>query len=90
MIHARTDYNRFQDPEGKIGEDEPVILFRAQDKHFIGILRDYLRRLNDDPDVEYHMKLAISEHLVRAQNWQRGHRIKTPDMPEDCLLEVKF
>jgi hypothetical protein len=31
MIHARADYNRIQDPEGKIGEDEPVFLLRAKD-----------------------------------------------------------
>ena len=31
MIHAREDYNRIQDPENKIGEDEPVFLIRAKD-----------------------------------------------------------
>lgn len=31
MKHAREDYNRIQDPEGKIPEDEPVFLIRAQD-----------------------------------------------------------
>ena len=31
MIHAREDYNRIQDPAGKIGEDEPVFLLRAKD-----------------------------------------------------------
>lgn len=25
MKHARQDYNRIQDPDGKIGEDEPVM-----------------------------------------------------------------
>lgn len=31
MIHAREDYNRIQDPAGKIPEDEPVFIIRAQD-----------------------------------------------------------
>ena len=31
MFHARKDYNRIQDPENKIPEDEPVFLLRAQD-----------------------------------------------------------
>lgn len=31
MIHARDDYNRIQDPAGKIPADEPVFLLRAQD-----------------------------------------------------------
>ena len=33
MLHAREDYQRIQDPDDKIGEDEPVMLFRAQDRH---------------------------------------------------------
>lgn len=32
MLHARPDYNRFQDPLNLIPEDEPVFLLRAQDK----------------------------------------------------------
>ena len=29
MKHARDDYNRIQDPAGKIPEDEPVFLLRG-------------------------------------------------------------
>lgn len=32
MKHSRDDYNRIQDPAGKIPEDEPVFLLRAQDE----------------------------------------------------------
>lgn len=32
MKHARADYNRIQDPAGKIPENEPVFLLRAQDE----------------------------------------------------------
>lgn len=32
MKHAREDYNRIQDPDNKIPEDEPVFLLRAQDQ----------------------------------------------------------
>lgn len=32
MQHAREDYNRIQDPEEKIPEEEPVFLIRAQDQ----------------------------------------------------------
>ena len=31
MRHARTDYERFQDPERLIPDDEPVFLIRGQD-----------------------------------------------------------
>jgi len=32
MKHARKDYDRIQDPENKIPENEPVLLLRAQDE----------------------------------------------------------
>jgi len=32
MKHARADYDRIQDPAGKIPADEPVFLLRAQDE----------------------------------------------------------
>jgi hypothetical protein len=31
MRHARSDYNRIQDPAGLIPDDEPVFLIRAKD-----------------------------------------------------------
>lgn len=31
MKHARPDYDRIQDPDGLIPEDEPVFLIRGQD-----------------------------------------------------------
>ena len=34
MKHARADYDRIQDPAGKIPDDEPVFLIRGQD--FVG------------------------------------------------------
>lgn len=33
MKHARPDYDRIQDPDGKIPQDEPVFLLRAQDRY---------------------------------------------------------
>ena len=41
MLHARDDYNRFQDPLNKIPEDEPVFLLRAQDKLAWHIVKIY-------------------------------------------------
>jgi hypothetical protein len=39
MKHARPDYDRIQDPAGRIPADEPVLLFRAQDKHAAAVAR---------------------------------------------------
>lgn len=90
MIHAREDYNRFQDPalddptllgEGcvPIGKDEPVILFRASDENFIPILQEYRNRTWDTarPIAD-----KINEHIDRARRWQAEHGTKTPDLPK--------
>ena len=39
MLHARKDYNRIQDPENRIPEDEPVFLLRAQDQVAADVVR---------------------------------------------------
>lgn len=62
MIHARPDYQRIQDPSGKIPEDEPVFLLRAQDQtaaatvrywaglQSVGLLRNMAKQHADDMD----------------------------------------
>ena len=77
MKHARADYDRIQDPAGLIPADEPVMLFRAQDKHFDRVLRFYRDILSldrGDPKII----AAIDEHLIRADAWPVKKR---PDMP---------
>jgi hypothetical protein len=81
MLHAREDYQRFQDPECKIGADEPVMLFRAQDKHFYAVLANYRDLLAADPDAKPDIRKAVLEHMRRALVWQREHGCKTPDLP---------
>ena len=54
MIHAREDYQRIQDPEGKIGEDEPVFMVRAKDKL--------------TPSVMRHLGYAPTTHWRRPQD----------------------
>jgi len=39
MLHARKDYERIQDPDNKIPEDEPVFLLRAQDQVAAEVVR---------------------------------------------------
>ena len=76
MKHAREDYNRIQDPAGLIPDDEPVMLFRAQDKHFDRVLRFYRDIViadNGDPKIAE----AIDKHLVLAGAWPKK---KAPDL----------
>lgn len=49
MKHARKDYDRFQDPANKIPEDEPVMLFRAQDQYAVDALLGYVAAIYADP-----------------------------------------
>lgn len=80
MKHARKDYDRIQDPEGKIPENEPVFLIRGQDLAAPETLRAYA--------MEAHRKgasqLIIDATLRQAremEQWQREVARKTPDMP---------
>ncbi len=89
MIHARSDYSRFQDPalkkpellgEGStpIADDEPVFLLRAQDKHAAAAVRYYAMLLVEDPDVDPEMAVVCLRWSNRMRGWFPQ---KSPDMP---------
>lgn len=76
MIHARDDYNRIQDPAGRIPDNEPVMLFRAQDKHFDRVLRfyrDIVAADQGDPRIIE----AVNKHLELSAAWPVK---KAPDL----------
>lgn len=79
MIHARSDYNRIQDPSGKIGADEPVFLIRAQDKSAPATLRFWA-----DENHRNGGDLALSElaeaHADAMEDWQNAHLSKPADL----------
>lgn len=75
MIHAREDYNRIQDPDGKIPEDEPVFLIRAQDTIGWKIVEEYvkLRRrehFRDEKEID-EMSRAILDHANKMREWPK-------------------
>lgn len=81
MKHARSDYDRIQDPSGLIPEDEPVFLLRAQDVVAPKILDTYaalVEMRGGDPEV---VRLT-REHAERMREWQREHGYKMPDLPK--------
>jgi len=91
MIHARTDYDRIQDPAVmmpelltpghlSIGIDEPVFLFRAKDKFFQRVLMAYAAMLEADPAVDRQMVQLTIDQMVRADEWQKKNGSKTPDL----------
>lgn len=78
MIHARADCNRFQDPENKIGKDEPVMLFRANDIHFISVLKFYEREL--DMSNNFEVADSVGNHIDLAIKWREKNGCKQPDL----------
>lgn len=78
MKHARPDYDRIQDPSGKIPADEPVFLLRGQDYAAGDTVRRwaYLSDLNGaDPKI---IELARS-HAAEMDAWAAEHG-KVPDL----------
>lgn len=68
MIHARADYNRIQDPEGKIPEDEPVFLMRAQDENAAEVVR-FWAHLNDKKGGDPKLTAWAMAHADLMDKW---------------------
>lgn len=82
MRHARKDYDRIQDPDNKIGEDEPVFLIRGQDISAPEVLRfwaDENIRNGGDPVAT---KLT-EEWADEMERWQLENHCKPADMPKE-------
>lgn len=85
MIHARTDYDRIQDPAGLIPADEPVFLIRGKDQCGPAAVRAWAAEANvrgADPK----MIAAALEHAFRMQQWQWDRGSQVPDMPADAFV----
>lgn len=95
MIHARDDYNRFQDPaldnpsllapgSSPIAADEPVFLLRAHDRHFVSMLEHYARLVDNDENVSLGdsavFHTLLFRHAELAKAWQSAHGCKSPDL----------
>lgn len=76
MKHAREDYNRIQDPARLIPADEPVQLWRGQDKYAARLCRiyaDWVEADGGDPEV-----VRLSRLQADAMDAWRTH--KSPDI----------
>lgn len=79
MLHARPDYNRIQDPEGKIAVDEPVFLIRAQDRSGPATLRFWAEE-NTRNGGDMQLSELAEEHANRMEDWQQQHLTKPADL----------
>ena len=77
MLHARDDYQRIQDPAGKIPEDEPVFLVRAQDRTAPNTVQ-YWAGLNEAVSPE--LAARAYQQVRRMLEWQQTHGCKAADL----------
>ena len=77
MKHARSDYDRIQDPAGLIADDEPVFLIRAKDIVSAGAVRDWANRA-ESVGASPEIVAAAREHAARMDAWRPK---QVPDMP---------
>jgi hypothetical protein len=80
MKHARDDYNRIQDPAGKIPEDEPVFLLRGQDRHAPEVVAYWASLVLRDGGDRTISDMAMAQSRLMRE-WQSEHGRKSPDLP---------
>jgi hypothetical protein len=70
-------YGRVTLERGDIGEDEPVVVFRAQDKLVPFLLRFYRQLCMDHGSPERHLG-GIEAAREQVETWQRDHYTQVP------------
>lgn len=84
MKHARSDYDRIQDPEGLIPENEPVFLLRGKDilsPAFVDMYAEmYAAQYPGDDDAK-EVAARLKKHAQKMRAWQRDVEGQTPTVP---------
>lgn len=70
MKHALEKYNRIQDPEHLIPEDEPVFLLRAQDISAAATVA-YWAMLNDALGGDPQRSILARKHAAKMAAWHK-------------------
>jgi len=84
MLHARADYNRIQDPENKIPQNEPVFLLRGKDKFAPELLLRWAHKLRlsgGQPEVAR----LVEDHAQKMMEWQKINECHIPDMTQEQM-----
>jgi len=82
MKHAREDYDRIQDPSGKIPADEPVFLLRAQDYIAPATLRFWANANRKNPQADMRIIIMVEQWANEMEKWQHEHGAKYADLPK--------
>lgn len=86
MLHARPDYQRIQDPEGRIPVDEPVFLLRAKDISAAGAVRCWASLAKGAGAADDIVNLA----LVQADKMEAWAVHQVPDMPAPVEVQEEL
>lgn len=72
-------YGKVTLEHGDIGEDEPVIVFRAKDGILPELLHSYFKLCEAAKSPERHLELIKSSYAT-IRNWQEAHpdEVRTP------------
>jgi hypothetical protein len=70
-------YGRVHLEHGTIGENEPVVVFRAQDVTLPLVLEAYKRICAEQGSPEHHLK-AIDDATVHVTSWQLTNHTQVP------------
>lgn len=82
MKHARSDYDRIQDPAGLIPGSEPVFLLRGQDVAAPETVRTWAR-LHTAHGGDPRMAHMANEHAAKMEIWQKTRKPKVADLPPE-------
>jgi hypothetical protein len=81
MKHGRVDYDDHIQDEGElIDPDEPVMLFRAKDKHMPAVMRFYAGLVAGDPQGDIDLIENLQLHMQLVDDWQSKNGCKRPDV----------
>lgn len=70
-------YGRVTTERGTLGDDEPVVVFRAQDLLLPDVLTDYRDMCRNAGSPQHHLTL-IDATRVDVLDWQSAHHAKVP------------
>lgn len=85
MRHARSDYDRIQDPAGIIAEDEPVFLIRGTDVVGPEAIKAWAYLAASQGASDDIVNTAILQ-AEKMKEWQKVNGCKIPGAPAETLL----
>ena len=85
MRHARSDYDRIQDPAGLIPDDEPVLLIRGQDTLAPLMARFYALATRSTDEGSEGIARRLDQWAAVIEDWQARNHRKVADAPAAAL-----